>query len=79
MRSYWIVVGRHPVGLSRKNRQIHKEDGHVKTKANSGVLMARIKENPVLPEAGRGKKGSFLSSFAGAHDPAATLTPLPGL
>lgn len=49
MRSYWIRVGPNPmtsIFLIRENRDTdtHNEEGHVKTEAEFGAMLAKAKE-----------------------------------
>lgn len=47
------------------HRHIQREDSHVETKAETG-MMQPLKEHMKTPEAGKGKKGSSPRAFRGS-------------
>ena len=48
------------------HREIHRQDGHVKTKAETGAVLPQAKEHQELPEARRGKGGFSPKDFRGS-------------
>ena len=50
----------------KTQRQTQKEDDHVKTESETGVMLPRAKEHLGLLEAGRSKERSFSTDFGGS-------------
>ena len=48
------------------HREIHRQDGNVETKAETGAVLPQAKEHQELPEARRGKGGFSPKDFRGS-------------
>ena len=55
-----------PFKKRRGQREIHRQGGHVKTEAETGVILLQAKEHQEPPEAGRGKEGFSPVGFRGS-------------
>lgn len=52
--------------LIRDQKKTHREEGHVRMEAETGVILPQTKENQEPSESGIGKKGLSPRSFRGS-------------